>query len=58
MRLLEKDRDKDLFKQCLSGVDMIKKERRFRDDFPSFSKFYSYITDPENGFTLEDIKEL
>jgi len=57
-RLKEKDRDKELMKQCIGGIEMIKKEHRFRDDFPSFPKFYNYITNPKNGFTLEDVKEL
>lgn len=58
LKLPVEKRDKDLYKQCLEGVQMINKEHRFRDDFPSFSRFYAYVTDEENGFTLDDIKTL
>lgn len=57
-RLPEKDRDKDLIKNCNESLESARKQHRFRDDFPSFPKFYNYIVNPKNGFTLEDVKEL
>lgn len=57
-RLPEKERDVKLMATCIQNLSDARKERRFRDDFPSFPKFYNYIVDPKNKFTLEDIKDL
>ena len=56
---LPKDkRDVEVIKKCAEGLQQLTKEKRFCDDFPSFSLFYKYFTDPRNKFTTEDIKEL
>lgn len=57
-RLKPEERDQEVLKKCVEQLQAVVKERRLRDDFPSFSKFYAYVVDPKNGFTREDIKEL
>ena len=57
-RLLEKERNFDVINSALKILSEIRSEHRFKDDFPSFAKFYMFITDPENKFTNEDLKDL
>lgn len=57
-RLPEDKRDKAVVENCIDTLNDIRKQNRFRDDFPSFSKFYRYVTDPKNGFVLEDVREI
>ena len=51
-------RDQEVVKKTAEGLQAVSKERRVRDDFPSFAKFYNYIVDPKNNFTTQDISEL
>ena len=51
-------RDQDVVKACLAELAALRKEVRFKNDFPNFPSFYKYIVNPKNGFTLEDVKEL
>jgi hypothetical protein len=51
-------RDKDLMAGAITELIAVRSQHRFRDDFPDFPTFYNYVTDPKNGFTLEDIRDL
>jgi len=57
-RLPEKERNFDVISSALKILSDIRSEHRFKDDFPSFAKFYAFIVDPENKFTNEDLKDL
>lgn len=49
-------RDKELIKSTLAEITEIRKTKRFREEFPSFASFRSFVV--ENDVTAEELKEV
>ena len=53
---LPEERDKTIIEQYLAEAIELKKEKRFRQDFPSFAVFYKYCK--KNEVFLKDLQEV
>jgi len=55
-KLPREKRDVVIIEDNMKIVDSIRKEKRFKDDFPSFAKFYHYVK--ENGLSIKELYDI
>jgi hypothetical protein len=58
LRLPAETMDTQKLENLKDNLTSLRKTKRFRDDFPSFSSFYRYVTNKDNGFAVSDVLDL